>query len=95
MGLSELNLSKWHELGNFSNFNNLLPNSVESDLGPLEGTIMHFWHKVATEEASEHSTYDSLLIKKNAQKFFWPKMVEFGSVEISEPPKSTILGWGG
>ena len=33
--------------------------------------------------------------KKWSKKFFWPKMVEFGSVEISEPPKSTILGWGG
>ena len=33
--------------------------------------------------------------KKWSKKIFWPKMVEFGSVEISEPPKSTILGWGG
>ena len=34
---------------------------------------MHFWHKVATEEASEHSTYDSLLTQKNGQKCFLSK----------------------
>ena len=55
---------------------------------------MHFCHKMATEEASEHSKYDSLLTQKNGQKICCPKMVEFGSVEISEPPKSTILGVG-
>jgi len=54
---------------------------------------MHFCHKMATEEASEHSKYDSLLTQKSGQKIWCPKMVEFGSVEISEPPKSTILGW--
>ena len=56
---------------------------------------MHFWHKVATEEASEHSTYDSLLSQTNGKKNFGQKMVEFGSVEISEPSKLTILGCGG
>ena len=57
---------------------------------------MHFWPKLATQEAPNHPMNDPLPTQKNGQKnFFGPEMVKFGLVEISAPPKSTFLGWGG
>ena len=94
--LSELNLLKWHELGNFSNFDKSCPNSIESDPGPFESIIMHFWLKVATQEVSDHSMNDPLPIQKNGQKnFFWPKSGPDGFGRNFCTPKSTFSGWGG
>ena len=81
--LPTLKLSKWHELGNFSNFDKSCPNSIESDPGPFESIIMHFWLKVATQEVSDHSMNDPLPIQKNGYKnFFDQKMVQMALVEI-------------
>ena len=94
--LSTLNLSKFDELGHSSNFDKWPPNLIESDPRPLERIIMHFLPKLATQEAPKHPTKDPLPNQKNGQKnFFGPEMVKFGLVEISAPPKSTFLGWGG
>ena len=55
---------------------------------------MHFWHKVATEEASEHSTYDSLLTQKNGQKkFFGQKWSNLARQKFLSPQNRPF--WGG
>ena len=96
MFLSTVNLTKFDELDHFSSFNKRSPNSIQSDPGPLERIIRHFWNKFTTQQASVRSRYDCLLTEKNCQKkISCPKMVEIGLVEISAPPKSTFLGWGG
>ena len=77
--LSKLNLSKFAELGHFSNFDKWSPISIESVPGPLERIIMHFWPKVATQEASDCPMNDPLPTQKNDQKNFfdqkWSKWV--------------------
>ena len=56
---------------------------------------MYFWHKVATAEASEHSTYDSLLTQKMDKKFFLAKNGRIWLGRNFWAPKIDLLGRGG
>ena len=65
---------------------------IDSDLRPLERMIMHFWPKLATQEARNHPMKDPLTTQKNGKTFFGPEMVKIGLTEISAPRKSPFLG---
>jgi len=62
--LSTDNLSKWHELSHFSEFEEWPPHLIRNDPGPWERTIMQFGPKVATQDASDRPMNDHVPTQK-------------------------------